>query len=114
MEKRQMSHGYRRTDSCCMPSAVPYNMPRTDANCSANHSDDGYMKRSANPSMDSSYCHDKEASMYKHLEHLPLAMAYVPCQKFTTTYDTSYALKVGTIFPDLCKPFCGKRGMMRC
>ena len=41
------------------------------------------------------------------------AMAYVPCQKFTTTYDLGYALKVGTVFPQLCKPFCGKRGGQR-
>ncbi|MBP7906433.1 MAG: spore coat associated protein CotJA, partial [Blautia sp.] len=24
-----------------------------------------------------------------------------------------YALSVGTIFPQLCKPFCGKRGIRR-
>ena len=24
-----------------------------------------------------------------------------------------YALNVGTIFPQLCKPFCGKRGVRR-
>ena len=43
-------------------------------------------------------------------QYLPDAMAYVPCQGFTTTYDLGYALSVGTIFPQLCKPFCGKRG----
>ena len=41
------------------------------------------------------------------------AMAYVPDQEYTTTYDLSYALKVGTLFPQLCKPFCGKRGVRR-
>ena len=52
----------------------------------------------------------KDKEMYEHLQHLPDAMAYVPCQTFDTTFDLCYALSVGTIFPQLCKPFCGKRG----
>lgn len=44
------------------------------------------------------------------LGHFPLAMAYVPWQRFGQTYDLSKALAVGTIFPELNKPFCGKRG----
>ena len=54
---------------------------------------------------------DKE--MYSHLQHLEPAMAYVPCQEFTETFNLPYALSVGTIFPQLCKPFCGKRGSAR-
>ena len=53
------------------------------------------------------------SEMYRPIEHLPIAMAYVPCQKFSTTYDLNYALRVGTVFPELCKPFCGKRGVRR-
>ena len=53
------------------------------------------------------------SEMYSRIEHLPIAMAYVPCQKFSTTYDLNYALRVGTVFPELCKPFCGKRGVRR-
>ncbi len=51
--------------------------------------------------------------MYEHADHMEPAMAYVPCQEFTNTYDLCYALNVGTIFPQLCKPFCGKRGARR-
>ncbi|NSD59582.1 spore coat associated protein CotJA [Blautia faecis] len=51
--------------------------------------------------------------MYEHLKHLAPAMAYVPYQNFTSAYDLDYALSVGTIFPQLCKPFCGKRGIRR-
>ena len=47
------------------------------------------------------------------LGHFPLAMAYVPWQRFGQTYDLSKALCVGTIFPELDKPFCGKRGKCR-
>jgi hypothetical protein len=39
----------------------------------------------------------------------PIAMAYVPMQTFQTTYDLTRGLEVGTIFPELHKPFCGKR-----
>ena len=53
------------------------------------------------------------SEMYSPIEHLPIAMAYVPRQKFSTTYDLNYALRVGTVFPELCKPFCGKRGVRR-
>ena len=53
----------------------------------------------------------RDAEMYTHIDQMEAAMAYVPCQKFTTTYDLGYALKVGTVFPQLCKPFCGKRGV---
>lgn len=52
-------------------------------------------------------------NMYEHLKHLTPAMAYVPYQQFTSAYDLDYALSVGTIFPQLCKPFCGKRGVRR-
>ena len=55
----------------------------------------------------------KNREMYEHADHMEPAMAYVPCQEFTNTYDLCYALNVGTIFPQLCKPFCGKRGARR-
>ena len=44
------------------------------------------------------------------LGQFPIAMAYVPWQRFDQTYDLPKALCVGTIFPELDKPFCGKRG----
>lgn len=36
-----------------------------------------------------------------------VAMAYVPFQQFNTTYAPEKGLEVGTIFPDLDKPFLG-------
>ncbi|NCB91298.1 MAG: spore coat associated protein CotJA [Clostridia bacterium] len=44
---------------------------------------------------------------------MPLAMGYVPCQKLHEVYDTKKGLQMGTIFPELCKPFCGKGGGCR-
>ena len=55
----------------------------------------------------------RDSEMYAHIDEMQIAMAYVPCQKFSTTYDLNYALNAGTVFPDLCKPFCGKRGGRR-
>lgn len=43
------------------------------------------------------------------LDRLPLAMAYVPMQTWGETYEGLKALDVGTIFPDLDMPFCGRR-----
>lgn len=56
---------------------------------------------------------EKKHEMFSHLQYLEPAMAYVPCQKFTENFPLQYALNAGTIFPQLCKPFCGKRGIRR-
>ena len=43
--------------------------------------------------------------------NLPIAMAYVPMQKSPIMYENlEDAFKKGTIFPELDKPFFGKRG----
>ena len=42
---------------------------------------------------------------------VPLAMGYVPWQNFECTYEPAQALQAGTIFPELDKPFYGRRGI---
>lgn len=42
-----------------------------------------------------------------------VTMAYVPWQTFTRAYDPQKALKIGTIFPELDKPFLGTGGKRR-
>ena len=42
---------------------------------------------------------------------MPLAMGYVPWQNYECTYEPAQALKAGTIFPELDKPFYGRRGV---
>lgn len=44
------------------------------------------------------------------MKNKPLAMAYVPWQYFKDVYEPDRALRCGTIFPELDKPFLGKRG----
>ena len=46
-------------------------------------------------------------------EDYPVAMAYVPRQKWHTVYELDKGLCAGTIFPELNKPFCGVRGGCR-
>ena len=41
------------------------------------------------------------------LDDLPLAMAYVPFQRWGKTYPLDKALERGTLFPDLDLPFKG-------
>lgn len=41
------------------------------------------------------------------LDNLPLAMSYVPFQKWKSTYPLDQALQSGTLFPDLDLPFQG-------
>ncbi len=49
--------------------------------------------------------------MYKeNCDRFPLAMAYVPWQHFNGIYDNlEEAYDAGTVFPELDKPFTGRR-----
>ena len=46
-------------------------------------------------------------------EDMPVAMAYVPWQKWRDLYDPCKAPECGTIFSELDKPFLGKGGRRR-
>ncbi len=54
-------------------------------------------------------CSCQEPSIYECLDRLPIAMGYVPMQSFHHTFELEKALQVGTVFPELCQPFCGRR-----
>lgn len=43
------------------------------------------------------------------LDELPLTMAYIPMQTLNEKYNQETALKNGTLFPELDKPFLGRR-----
>lgn len=87
------NHGNRNGNHC---NSMKKNMPKETCGCK--------MPGTGNSA-------DQE--MYSHLKHLVPAMAYVPCQEFAPTFELKKALQVGTIFPELCKPFCGRRGGRR-
>lgn len=44
------------------------------------------------------------------VDEMMIAMGYVPMQKYNTTFEPCRALRAGTVFPELCKQFVGKRG----
>lgn len=50
---------------------------------------------------DNTHSHASECSCY-------LAIANVPWQSFTHSYEPERALQVGTLFPELDKPFLGR------
>ena len=103
METRQMNRfGQRPYNRTC----GMMNQPGSNPPCE----NSSLRKESCACKMNSSA---ENLSMYEHLKHLVPAMAYVPYQQFTSAYDLDYALSVGTIFPELCKPFCGKRGVKK-
>ena len=56
-------------------------------------------------------------SMDHELSPLPenpvVAMAYVPFQQYNTVYPAEQGFDNGTIFPELNKPFYGRRGEPR-
>ena len=56
-------------------------------------------------------CNDCGKSERDELRGMPLAMGYVPWQNFECTYEPMQGLRAGTIFPELDKPFYGRRGM---
>lgn len=48
-----------------------------------------------------------------YIEQLPVAMAYVPWQKNCHMYESlDDAYSIGTIFPELNKPFTGRRSQL--
>ena len=52
----------------------------------------------------------QKTSYGEYLDRYPVAMAYVPWQQFTSIYENlEEAFQVGTIFPELNKPFTGRR-----
>lgn len=52
----------------------------------------------------------KDYSFEEHFDKYPLAMAYVPWQHFTKMYENlEKGYQAGTIFPELNKPFTGRR-----
>ena len=119
MERFQMSRsGCRPYNYTCGMNAVPSRNDRSALDMENCHRQNcGCMKQNEREERDSCKMPGNERNsdkeMYSHLKHLEPAMAYVPCQEFAPTFELRKALQVGTVFPELCKPFCGRRGGRR-
>ena len=88
-----------RNMNCGCNMAEPCVQPRMKEHC-----DDG-CERNRNRCDDD--CNRGRDMLYG----VPLAMGYVPWQNFGCTYQPMEALQAGTIFPELDKPFYGRRGV---
>jgi len=55
-------------------------------------------------------CHKPPYSACDAVDVCPLAMAYVPFQRWCETYEPAEGWCRGTIFPELDKPFLGGGG----
>ena len=53
-------------------------------------------------------CCEYAVEQVSSIDGLPLAMAYVPMQKFENLYEIDSAFCAGTLFKDLDKPFVGR------
>ena len=63
------------------------------------------MNECKHPTSHHGTCHSLDA-----LGQFPIAMAYVPIQHMSHIYENlNEALKIGTLFPELTKPFVGRR-----
>lgn len=58
-------------------------------------------------------CPDEMKNRERMMENYEVAMAYVPWQQFTDMYEPGKGLEIGTIFPELDKPFWAGGRMCR-
>lgn len=65
------------------------------------------------PANDGCGCSGAMNSSMEKIDQYPIAMAYVPWQKYGETFDLETGFHIGTIFPELDKPFmragCAKK-----
>lgn len=83
----------------------------SDCSCKKNSCNDCSCDNCARRATDfQPVCQDTWQQPCDNLCSLSIAMAYVPWQKYTELYPLDKALRAGTIFPCLDKPFIGKGG----
>lgn len=74
-------------------------------------------RRGANyttPTVDAGSCGHYDSKVSNNaVDNLPLAMAYVPMQKWRDVSDACEGLKHGTIFQELVLPYCAHYHGMR-
>lgn len=65
------------------------------------------------PVTEGDYCGNKESNLENCIDSLPLAMAYVPMQKFRNVFEACEGLSNGTIFEELVLPYYTEREFCR-
>ncbi len=50
-------------------------------------------------------CENQGSRLAENINAFPVAMAYVPWQRWGETYEMGRGLNIGTLFPELNKPF---------
>jgi len=98
---RKHMHTRNMERNCNCDMNEPCMMPRIPERC-----EDG-----CDRNQNRNRCDDDCSRGRDMLYGMPLAMGYVPWQNFECTYEPAQALQAGTIFPELDKPFFGRRGM---
>lgn len=121
--RRPMYNRYNRNmGSYQNPQCKCGTTPILDTRCDNHHDDhcEHHMDEHCEHHMDEHCEHHMDEHCEHHHEHciddMPLAMAYVPMQKWRNVMDGAAGLAAGTIFQELVLPFygdknnCGMRG----
>lgn len=115
---RGCGYNYRRSAQrdMSMPRSVSYGnrTNSSDMSCSVRRTMENRAeenRRMEERSMEN--CHMNDCSMEERSMQKPLAMGYVPMQTWSEPLPIGRALRIGTIFEELHKPFCGKGGACR-
>ncbi len=107
---------YQQRSSCMNQRQMPEyrNMTHCNGRCMSEPCDTMYRDECHMPE---SYERERKDCGCGHhvdvLEGMPLAMAYVPWQKWCEVYDICGGFSRGTIFRELDKMFCGRGGCNR-
>lgn len=73
------------------------------------HLDNNYYSSHCQSSgMSPTDCNMKCDNQSEDIQNFPIAMAYVPWQKWKKVYNDDVGLERGTIFPELDLPFMGE------
>ena len=109
----------RRMDNRCVDNRRMDNRRMDNQRMDHRHTDECHMGNNQMPCQSNSRhineCPDNTKTSAKiYWGDLPIGMGYVPTQMKWKTYSLQKGLSMGTIFPELCKPFCGKGGGCHC
>lgn len=101
MRRGNCARSYGNAQNSCQPLRESANRPQREAACQP-------QRESSCQEKEIVCCNDKGS--YDELRGMPLAMAYVPWQKWCNIYEADKGFCHGTIFKELNMPFRGIGG----